>query len=182
MDSSVSQSTRSPGMKRRDFLAGVGLASLGMPLLARAAFAQDAPAAPPADTTIARLAIYPAIGISRVGTSAEWFLAPEVPGLPPLRDGRYKDAAWKDVGDEVTSLLTTEEYDSARRTTFNAFYTSPTVIAAMHEALGRLGLPQNATILEPGCGTGNFMSLGSPSLRFVGIELDLLSNLTLPAL
>src|SRR5438105_3710231 len=93
MDSSVSQSTRSPGMKRRDFLAGVGLASLGMPLLARAAFAQDAPAAPPADTTIARLAIYPAIGISRVGTSAEWFLAPEVPGLPPLRDGRYKDAA-----------------------------------------------------------------------------------------
>src|SRR5205823_5689164 len=38
-------------------------------------------------------AIYPAIGISRVGTSAEWFLAPEVPGLPPLRDGRYKDAA-----------------------------------------------------------------------------------------
>ena len=35
----------------------------------------------------------------------------------------------------------------------------PTVIAAMHEALARLGVPGNATVLEPGCGTGNFMSL-----------------------
>ena len=47
---------------------------------------------------------------------------------------------------------------SAKRTTFNAFYTSPTVIAAMHEALARLGVPGDATVLEPGCGIGNFMS------------------------
>jgi len=37
---------------------------------------------PPTDTMITRLAIYPALGISRVGNSLEWFLAPEVPGLP----------------------------------------------------------------------------------------------------
>ncbi len=96
--------------------------------------------------------------------------------FPDPVTGRYKDAAWQAVGEELRSLLTPEEYDSARRSTFNAFYTSPTVIAAMHEALGRLGLPLNAAVLEPGCGTGNFMSLGPSDLRFVGIELDLLSG------
>ena len=49
--------------------------------------------------------------------------------------GRYKDPTWQALGEELQSLLTPEEYDSAKRTTFNAFYTSPTVIAAMHEAI-----------------------------------------------
>ena len=61
-------------------------------------------------------------------------------------------------GTEITAHA--GEYDSAKRTTFNAFYTSPTVITAIHEAIARLGVPANATILEPGCGTGNFMSHG----------------------
>ena len=79
-------------MKRRDFLAGVAVtATVALPH--RAAFAADAPAAAPADTEWARLAIFPAIGIGRVGNSAEWFLAPEIPGLPPRPDGHYKDAA-----------------------------------------------------------------------------------------
>jgi len=73
-------------------------------------------------------------------------------------------------------LLTPEEYDSAKRTTFNAFYTSPTVIAAIHEAIGRLGVPDKATILEPGCGTGNFMSQGSDGHHFIGVELDSISG------
>ncbi len=79
------------GLKRRDFLAAAGMAPVAMPFLARAAFAQDARATPPADSVVARLAIYPALGICRVGNSGEWFLAPEVPGLPALSDGRYKD-------------------------------------------------------------------------------------------
>lgn len=79
------------GLKRRDFLAAVSLVPIGLRLMARAAYAQGASTTPPADTTIARLAIYPALGIGRVGNSKEWFLAPEVPGLPPLPDGRYKD-------------------------------------------------------------------------------------------
>ena len=65
---------------------------------------------------------------------------------------------------------------SARRTTFNAFYTSPTVIAAMHEALDRLGVPDDATVLEPGCGTGNFLRLAPEGMRFIGVELDSLSG------
>ena len=90
--------------------------------------------------------------------------------------GRYRDASWQDIGEELVALLTPEEYESAKRTTFNAFYTSPTVIAAMHDAIGRLGVPGNALILEPGCGSGNFLSLGRPGLRFIGIELDGISG------
>lgn len=78
-------------MRRRDFLAGVGAVGLAAPLMARAAFAQAAPAAAPADQKVARLAIFPALGICRVGGSPDFFYAPEVPGLPALADGRYKD-------------------------------------------------------------------------------------------
>ena len=80
--------------------------------------------------------------------------------FPDPVTGRYKDAGWQAVGEELKTLLTPEEYDSAKRTTFNAFYTSPTVIAAIHEAIARLGVPGDATVLEPGCGIGNFMSQG----------------------
>ncbi len=96
--------------------------------------------------------------------------------FPSPATGRYKDASWQSLGDELKALLTPEEYDSARRTTFNAFYTSPTVISSMHEALTRLGVPDNATILEPGCGVGNFMSYGKQGNRFIGVEMDSISG------
>jgi len=96
--------------------------------------------------------------------------------FPDPATGRYKDASWQELGEELKALLTPEEYASARRTTFNAFYTSPTVTAAMHEALTRLGVPRGAVVLEPGCGTGNFMSQAPESMRFIGVELDSLSG------
>ena len=96
--------------------------------------------------------------------------------FPDPVTGIYKDASWQDVGEELKSLLTQEEYDSAKRTTFNAFYTSPTVIGSIHEAIARLGIPENATILEPGCGTGNFMSQGKNGMRFIGVEMDSISG------
>jgi N12 class adenine-specific DNA methylase len=96
--------------------------------------------------------------------------------FPNPVSGTYKDAGWQALGEELKSLLTPVEYDSAKRTTFNAFYTSPTVITAIHEAIARLGVPASATILEPGCGTGNFMRYGDPQARFIGIELDSISG------
>lgn len=81
--------------KRRDFLAGLTLAPLAGSFVPRAAFARDATVAPPTDTAIARLAIYPALGMSRVGNSPKWFLSPEVPGIAPLHDGSYKDGSNK---------------------------------------------------------------------------------------
>ena len=92
--------------------------------------------------------------------------------FPDPVTGQYKDRNWQSIGEDLESLLTGIEYDSVKRTTFNAFYTSPTVIASIHEAIARMGVPDNATILEPGCGTGNFMSQGKPGNRFIGVELD----------
>lgn len=86
--------------------------------------------------------------------------------------GQYKDGTWQALGEELRSLLSADDYDSAKRTTFNAFYTSPIVMGSMHRALGRLGVPQNAVILEPGCGIGNFMEGGEKDQRFIGVELD----------
>ena len=96
--------------------------------------------------------------------------------FPDPIKGRYKDASWQTLGEELKTQLSSQEYDSAKRTTFNAFYTSPTVIQAMHEAIARLGVPKLATVLEPGCGTGNFMAFGPEGMRFIGVELDSISG------
>ena len=96
--------------------------------------------------------------------------------FPDPGTGKFKDPGWQTIGEELKTLLTPIEYDSAKRTTFNAFYTSPTVITTIHEAIARLGVPANATILEPGCGTGNFMSHGQPGARFIGVEMDSISG------
>lgn len=77
--------------KRRDFLAALSSAPLLALWMPRAAYAQNASTAAPADGRIARVAVYPPIGISRIGNSSEWFPSPEVPGLPAARDRRYKD-------------------------------------------------------------------------------------------
>ncbi len=92
--------------------------------------------------------------------------------FPNPATNEYKDG-WKEIGEELKSLLTPEEYASAKRTTFNAFYTSPVVIDAMHKALSRLGVPDGARVLEPGCGPGRFIR---PDKRFIGVELDSVSG------
>jgi predicted RNA methylase len=96
--------------------------------------------------------------------------------FPDPVTGRYKDVGWQALGDELKTLLSPEEYDSAKRTTFNAFYTAPIVIQAMHLGVARLGVPANATALEPGCGTGNFMAAAPGGMRFIGVELDSISG------
>jgi N12 class adenine-specific DNA methylase len=96
--------------------------------------------------------------------------------FPDPITGKYKDAGRQALGEELRTLLAPAEYDSAKRTTFNAFYTSPTVIASIHEAIARLGVPESSTILEPGCGVGNFMAQGKPGNHFIGIEMDSISG------
>src|SRR5262249_10497375 len=96
--------------------------------------------------------------------------------FPNPGTGQYKDASWQALGEELQTLLSPEEYASARRTTFNAFYTSPIVIAAMYDALARLGMPPNAIVLEPGCGAGNFMAAAPKGMQFIGVELDSISG------
>ena len=87
--------TKSPvGVTRRDFLSGIGLVGAGLmslPWVPRAAVAASAVSKAPAGARIARVGIYPAIGICRVGGSPQWFLGPEVPGLAPTPEGGFKD-------------------------------------------------------------------------------------------
>jgi SAM-dependent methyltransferase len=96
--------------------------------------------------------------------------------FPDPVTGRYKSSSWQKLGEELQALLTADEYASARRTVFNAFYTSPAVISAMFSALSRLGVPPGATVLEPGCGSGNFLAFAGKGMHFTGIELDSLSG------
>ena len=119
------------------------------------------PATPEEKQTLARFGGFGAVALSL---------------FPDPVTGRYKDATWQVLGDELKTLLSPTEYDSAKRTTFNAFYTSPTVISAIYKAIARLGVPSNATILEPGCGVGNFMKQGQAGMRFIGVELDSISG------
>ncbi len=96
--------------------------------------------------------------------------------FPDPVTGEYKDLSWRAFGEYLKALLTPEEYASAKRTTFNAFYTSPIVMQAIHQAIARLGVPADATVLEPGCGIGNFMSYAPAAMRFIGVELDSVSG------
>jgi SAM-dependent methyltransferase len=123
-------------------------------------------------------------GEKRPATAAEQAILARFPGFGPVAlrlfpdpvTGRYADAGWQTLGDELKSLLTADEYASAKRTTFNAFYTSPVVIQVIHDALPRLGVPTDGHVLEPGCGTGNFLAMAPSSLHFTGVELDSLSG------
>lgn len=82
-------------IRRRDFLAGASAFSVSALLGClpnKAALAIDGPdTKAPAGSPIASLAIFPAIGICRVGNSRRFFLAPEVPGLAPRPEGGFKD-------------------------------------------------------------------------------------------
>ena len=89
-----------------------------------------------------------------------------------------KNEAWAAEYAELKAALTPEEYREARASTLNAFYTSPTVIKAMYEALGNMGL-QRGNVLEPSCGIGNFMGLvpePMDGLNMYGVELDSISG------
>ncbi len=97
-------------------------------------------------------------------------------GIPAAFDD--KNEAWAAEYAELKAALTPEEYREARASTLNAFYTSPTVIKAMYEALGNMGL-QKGNVLEPSCGIGNFMGLVPETmdgLNMYGVEIDSISG------
>ena len=89
-----------------------------------------------------------------------------------------KNAAWANEYKELKAELSDEEYHAAMESTLTAFYTPPVVIKAMYEALDRLGFSQG-NILEPSCGTGNFLGLLPDSMeksKLHGIEIDPISG------
>ena len=82
---------------------------------------------------------------------------------------------WRTIRDAIEQALTPEEYTQARASTLTAYYTPGPVVKAMWDAL-RIG-PTPIQVLEPGCGTGNFMA-GIPddvAAHVSGVELDPIS-------
>lgn len=93
-------------------------------------------------------------------------------GIPQVFDDQ--SSQWAKEYAELKELLDGDEYASARASTLNAHYTSPTVIKAMYTCLENMGF-QTGNILEPACGIGNFFGLVPDSMKnskLYGIELD----------
>jgi hypothetical protein len=86
---------------------------------------------------------------------------------------------WKSSSAELATLLTAEEFASARASTPNAHYTSAELIRFLWHSLERLGLEPGAQILEPACGVGHFFGLMPTHLltgsRRTGVELESIS-------
>lgn len=80
---------------------------------------------------------------------------------------------------ELKNLLTPQEYAQARSTVNDAFYTSPTVIDGIYEALGNFGF-DGGNVLEPAMGIGNFFGRMPEDMQahsqLYGVEIDSLSG------
>ena len=118
-------------------------------------------------------------GEGRSATLEEQHILSQYVGWGGLADA-FDDSkpAWASEYEELKGLLTPEEYASARASTLNAHYTSPTVIKAIYEAVGNMGFTAG-NILEPSCGVGNFFGLlpeGMAASRLYGVELDSISG------
>ncbi|WP_233105213.1 N-6 DNA methylase [[Clostridium] innocuum] len=77
----------------------------------------------------------------------------------------------------LKSILTPEEYASARESTLTAFYTPPEVSTAIYKVLEQMGF-QEGNLLEPSCGIGNFIGMLPKSMenaKVYGVELDTIS-------
>jgi len=113
-------------------------------------------------------------------------------GLSQVFDESEK--AWSAQRSNLRHVLTHDEYISARETTLNAHYTPQVIIDAMYEAIKNMDLPSRdevsssredrlksgrssrvARILEPSCGTGNFIRRLPSELsnaEITGVEID----------
>ena len=97
-------------------------------------------------------------------------------GIPQAFD--KMDSSWSNEYNILKNLLDETEYSQARESTLTAFYTPPVVIKSIYKALENMGL-KTGNILEPSCGTGNFIGMIPDTLKdckLYGVELDSISG------
>ncbi len=97
-------------------------------------------------------------------------------GIPQAFD--KMDSSWSNEYNILKNLLDEKEYSQARESTLTAFYTPPVVIRSIYKALENMGL-KTGNILEPSCGTGNFIGMIPDTLKdckLYGVELDSISG------
>ena len=114
-------------------------------------------------------------GENRIATPEEQEILAKYVGWGGLADAFDETKAnWASEYQELKSLLSAEEYDSARESTLNAHYTSSVIIKAIYDAMERMGFSKG-NILEPAMGIGNFFGMLPENMqesRLYGVELD----------
>ena len=96
-------------------------------------------------------------------------------GIPEAFD--ENNSSWATEYLELSTVLTPDEYASARESVLTAFYTPPVVISAIYKAMEQMGF-REGNILEPSCGIGHFIGMlpeGMRSSRMYGVEIDTIS-------
>ena len=110
-----------------------------------------------------------------LSTYSGWGGAPDA-----FRESFDGHPAWEAVNVDLRELLSPDEYADARASTLTAFFTPRPVIDAMYGALDSLGFGRKGAdyVLEPGCGTGNFIGSAPDGSHyaFTGVEMDATSS------
>src|ERR1019366_9989005 len=94
---------------------------------------------------------------------SSWGAVPEI--FDEAREEWARDRA------QLGGRLGEQGWAAARRTTLNAHYTHPQIVAAMWELTVQLGF-EHGRVLEPGCGAGVFIGLAPVGAEMTGVELD----------
>ena len=114
-------------------------------------------------------------GERRTATPEEQEVLAKYVGWGGLADAFDSSKAnWANEYQELKSLLSPEEYASARESTLNAHYTSPVIIQAIYDAVGKMGFTRG-NVLDPAAGIGNFYGCLPEEMagsRLYGTELD----------
>ncbi|MBF0808455.1 DEAD/DEAH box helicase family protein [Rothia nasimurium] len=89
--------------------------------------------------------------------------------IPELFEEKLKSFASERA--QLRGLLPEEEYAQARQAILTSHYTDPALVSAMWQALEGAGF-NGGMVLEPGCGSGNFLGAAPEPAQMVGVELD----------
>jgi predicted O-methyltransferase YrrM len=91
------------------------------------------------------------------------------------RAGEAFRSGWEEMGSALEQLVTPADLAGLARATQYAHYTPEFMVRAIWQALTRMGFA-GGSILEPGCGTGLFLSLMPEALAgktsLTGVEAD----------
>ena len=86
---------------------------------------------------------------------------------------------WSKEFAQLSDALTPKEYEDARKSVLDSFFTSPAIIDGIYEALDRFGF-NGGNLLEPSCGVGNFLgkmpSEMAEHTNIYGVEIDSISG------
>jgi N12 class adenine-specific DNA methylase len=89
--------------------------------------------------------------------------------VPEVFDTTRQQFAW--ARKHLAGLLTDQELAAAARSTINAHYTDAVLVQPIWAAAQHLGF-DGGMVLEPGCGSGNFIGFAPAAAHMTGVELE----------